>query len=126
MKIYQMMSMTDTGAQSSVPTTEIVAATWLKLHEELPDDLASWSNERLSAECADTPRFLLLLGHHKSSFAVEVLTLLRAEELSEEEESLAELALAEALGWIGYSYVRAPDQVDPEITPVPDDSVASC
>lgn len=110
-----LTSITESGAVMAVPTDNETAKLYLTLHEIIPDDLLSWSADQFEAKLSEATTIgsiaevLIMLAHHKSAWAMDMLKGLRE---SEEEiippalEPFSELAYAESLSWLGYNYIR--------------------
>ena len=106
----------ETAALMQVRVSRATAQRYLQLHAVIPARLTCWPRERLTElvdELADDDsptweRVLILLGHHGSEAAVQILCDL-AQQVPVDLREFAELAYAESLTWIGVDYVR----VDP-------------
>jgi len=87
---------------------------YLELHYTLlPEDVESWSVEqlerkveiaRLTGARRDWERALMVLAHHRSEPACDLLRELEPH-VPEELRGFHQLALGESLGWLGYDYV---------------------
>lgn len=103
----------ETGAVMCVPSTEEVAHRYGALHEILPRELSGWPEAELDAllEGLDADdhegweRAMILLAHHKSAHAMELLRELQGQ-VPSDLASFAELAYAESCGWQGLDYLR--------------------
>jgi hypothetical protein len=89
---------------------------YLEAHALLPEDIESWSADRLrhpvevariTGKQADWERALMLLAHHRSELACDILHDIEPH-VPEEVASYWELAFGESLGWLGYDYI--PDE----------------
>lgn len=107
-----------TGAVMVVPVPAPVAQRYVSLHQILPEDLSAWPERVLDEIVEDLDggdvdcweRALILLAHHRSQKATSLLREL-APQIPQELKGFFELAFAESLGWLGYSYIReAPDE----------------
>lgn len=94
---------------------------YIQQHALLPRKVEAWSVPKLqrkvekllrSGAQADWEQALMILAHHQSERAVEVLVELKSE-LPKELELFWEMAYGEALGWLGYDYYA--DQSQPQI-----------
>ena len=111
----------------SVPVTPATARRYLDLHALLPKDVECWSDdlldellEELDEEQVDTwERVLMLLAHHRSPKASDLIEDLRRQAPPELDE-FCELAYAESLGWLGFDYVRNHQDALPTVTPAGD------
>jgi len=102
-----------TGSVMVVSVPNRVAQRYLDLHKLLPDDLKSWPESELEelveeldggdVDCWE--RTLILLAHHQSSAAMKLIKEL-GPTIPGELICFGELAFAESLGWLGYSYIR--------------------
>jgi len=96
---------------------------YARAHHLVPKDIEKWTEAQLvevaNAVADDRPetwrRALVLLAHHQSQVANDLLAVLR-EQVPPELAEQAEMAWAESLAWLGYSYVR---DVDGRVTLVP-------
>lgn len=87
---------------------------YLELHYTLlPEDVESWSAEqlerkveiaRLTGERRDWERALMVLAHHRTELACDLLREIEPQ-VPEELHGFHQLALGESLGWLGYDYV---------------------
>jgi hypothetical protein len=122
-KMTILTSITESGTVMAVPVDTVTAARYLELHDIIPDSLPTWPetdldelvDELVDGDFDSCERVLILLAHHKSSHAAALLQELM-EILPVELDSFAELAYAEAIGWLGYNYVRqseGPPSIEP-------------
>jgi len=87
---------------------------YLELHYTLlPEGVERWSPDQLRAKVEiarvtgkqeDWERALMLLAHHRSELACDLLRELEPR-LPEALHGFQQLALGEALGWLGYDYI---------------------
>ncbi len=113
-----------TMAMMQVPVSGRTSDRYLALHELLPKGLTRWSKEdlddlveELSHDDTQTwERVLILLAHHQSPAAMEILTDLR-EQAPPDLAEFAELAYAESLTWLGFDYLRDSRDGPPVIRP---------
>jgi hypothetical protein len=109
-----------TGAISSVATQPETSLRYLLAHDWIPGgkekNVVVMSEEQVRELAAsvvdDQPetweRALILLAHHKSQLATDLIQQLQ-ERAPEELQGFCELAHAESLSWLGYNYVSEPD-----------------
>ena len=113
-----------TAAMMQVPVSSRTSRRYLKLHSLLPEGLAAWPAERLDElvrelegdETETWERVLILLAHHQSPTAMEILRDLR-EQVPADLVEFSELAYAESLTWLGFDYLRDSRQRPPIIRP---------
>lgn len=124
--ICMFSSVTDIGTTMVLPVQQSVAARYIELHDIIPDDITSWEDtavmdivNELDADDIDAVQTaLILLAHHRSKIAVALINNLEHNIEGEHMEQFFEMALAEALGWIGFSYFRDLDWEEPNIVPL--------
>lgn len=108
--------MTEAGTLMAVHVDAHTATRYLELHDIIPDSLPDWPAEDLDelideldpGDPSTFERTLILLAHHKSPRAVDLVREIAAD-LPEELVCFAELAYAEAIGWLGYNYISDGD-----------------
>jgi len=113
-----------TGATMCVPVDRDMARRYAELHDILPGDLTGWTEEALDDliheiepdDVESYQRVLILLAHHRSERASELIAELRPN-LPVDLAQFAEMAYAESLNWLGLDYVRQFDWETPLITP---------
>ena len=113
-----------TGATMCVPVEHDMAMRYAELHNILPNDLSEWSEEALDEliheiepdDVESYQRALILLAHHRSERASELIAELRPN-LTPDLAQFAEMAYAESLNWLGLDYVRQLGWETPLITP---------
>lgn len=105
-------AVTCNGAKASM----MMQMRYMRLHQLIPEDIQSWNEAqlrqllevaRVSGKEPDWERALVLLAHHESELACDLLQQVKIHappQLSE----LWELAYGESLGWLGYDYI--PDE----------------
>jgi len=87
---------------------------YLEQHRLLPEGIEAWSIEqlrdlvevaRVSGRESDWERALMLLAHHRSEAACDLLRDV-APRVPESLRDFHQIAVGEAVGWLGYHYVR--------------------
>lgn len=124
-----------TGATSTVATRPETSWRYLVAHDWIPggkeknvEVLSEEQVRELAASVVDDEpetweRALILLAHHKSQLASDLIQELR-ERAPEGLQGFCELAHAESLSWLGYNYVSDSDgrkTVAPVGVPIPED-----
>lgn len=121
-QIFLMSVLPTAGSVVSVATTPETSWRYMECHDHLPpaSELVRWSEEQVRAlpltvdsSRPDTwERALILLAHHQSNLAVELIEKLR-DRVPASLADFYELALAEAKGWLGSSFIQDEDGMEP-------------
>lgn len=124
-RTFFMTVIWETGAMLAVPCTVDEARRYGDAHALLPRDLPGWGEEALDAlveelgaesSAAEWERALILLGHHKSPHAHDLLSALGLR-VPSDLHAFWEFAWAESCGWLGFDYIREAEQEVPLVRP---------
>lgn len=119
-----------TGALRCVAVPEEAAAEYRRLCASVPRGVALWSDEAAmelleeleGGEDEAFARVVVVLAHHRSELACKVLHDLYGQ-APEDLRPLAELAWAQALGWLGWEYRRRRGWPKAQIRPAQRDDI---
>ena len=111
-----------TGAVSMVPVGRDYLH-YLQCHDLVPEEIKTWSEEQIRelagsvvpGHPATWERALILLAHHQSQLASDLIAELTAE-APPALQQFCELAYSESLAWLGTSYQRGAGE-EPSLTP---------
>jgi hypothetical protein len=110
---FYSISVPFNGGIACVAVAPEVTSHYVEQHKLLPEGLKEWSTEEIHDLAQGVEqmgretweRVLILLAHHESPQASDLLQELR-EKVPPELSDFWELAYAESVTWLGYNYVR--------------------
>ncbi len=110
------ISILPNGAVTAVAAPRRDTLRYLDLHGLVPEDVHLWEEARIKAMAQvdrDSPvatweRVLMLLAHHRSQLAHDLLMALE-HEVPKHLGAVWELARGESVGWLGYNFQRDGD-----------------